>query len=879
MSTKQPRNSIASFLSTDDEISVELNKCVMEPSMIDKYLEEFSTLMVPKSMITTKIAKLYYQSKNSDDVKSKIIGSDKASMFNEKIKTFKVDSSAIAIRKKITPITSVPQIATRAELIVQYTMTMAANANWMIKISIVKRIDNSMELETRLKSFKIMLMDTSFEKMTNEAFDYVTTELLRINPEPIDYMQLLELIHLVSDKSNTDQKNDEYQNAIFNLARDIFRDVTTITKFKRDSGFKRLCPSPIELNRILYFKKVIPAIDNYYITDKMDGLHALLVIDEIFKIGGKKKNYIGANIYAVSDKIYNINTCDYKRNRSTIVEHTVLDVEMMEEKNGEHSFHCFDVIALASRRVNGIPFYKRIEYFGAANELLEKYELGSTKEFIRLTSDKYCEQIKEFYKKPRNYKIDGIIFTPAGTFFKEAIKLRKSKFEKIFNTEYSNTISFKWKPLDQLTIDFYIMDYPKKNTYALCSGVDSKTFKLLKMSFFDGYKAPDSPNSFQYFPIQFETYDGEFNFQWKPSKEDETIIGDLKTLNGMVGEFRLANDNGILENPQLLRLRTDRISDIERGEYYGNALRYSELIWHSIKYPLKIVDMCNPTNNAYFAAEDTDGWYKAGRGFNSFVKTHLMELYLPVGKDSRLMDIAAGKGQDLARSVELGYSDIVAMDKDTDALTELLERKYNLRVKSRHASASIHIKKIDLENTADENIKNLKIPTDSVDNIMINFAIHYICHSGALNTPSPVDEFIKLCKFYLKQGGRVMITTFNGQDVFDKLKNSDEWDVVENNRIKYSIKRDFASDTMTDMDQQIDVLLPFSAGEYYKEYLVNYKYVQQRFEQNGFSMIKSDSFESLLRAFKKQNNNGYKGLTEGDKEYVSLYGYMIFEKK
>ncbi len=883
-SARQSRSLISAMLSGKNDLSVELKKRVIDPSAVETYISSFESIAVPKSRVIANVAKMFYKSATGQDVKMKVLGTDTSSMFNEQAKSCKLDSSSTIVSKKITQIPSVPHMASRAELTMQITMALLADPNWLLRIGLTKRIDNPTELMTRLKPAKDALMDTPFSRMDQAAFDYITTELVRVNQEPIEYVELIDLVDLVAGSSALDETSDEeYQGAIFELAKDIYRDATMISRFKRESGFKRLCPSPIELNRILFFKKLLPAIDTYYMTDKMDGLHAVLVIDEVFKTHGRKKNCIGTNIYAVSDKIYDVSSGDIRQAKNTFVEHTVLDVEMMVDAGSNITFHCFDIIAMKSRRVVGLPFHKRFEHFGAADALLDKYDLGGVKEFIKLSKSEYCAQITEFYNKPRPYKIDGIIFTPAGMFYKDAVKLRKSRFDRVLNTGYTDTISFKWKPLEQLTIDFYIMDYPKqKGHYALCSGVDIATFNKLKMSFFDGYKAPDSPNAFQYFPIQFETYDGEFEFVWKPSSADTQVIasaiGDDASIVGMVGEYQLADRNGILAKPRLLRLRTDRTGDIARGEYYGNALRYSELIWHSIKYPLLIETMCGSASNAYFAADDTDGWYRASRGFNSFVKSYLMEMYLPAGQNSRLMDIAAGKGQDLARTIDLGYSEVVALDKDTDALTELLERKYNLRVKTKHSSAAVHIKKIDLEDSAADTIKALKLAGDSADSMMINFALHYICHSALPNKSEPLVEFAKLCQFYLKPRGRVMITTFNGEDVFNRLATENEWSVSENNRLKYSIRKGYASDTLTNLDQSIDVLLPFSAGEYYQEFLVNYGYVQAVFEQHGLGLITSDSFESLLRTFRKQNMRGYREMTAGDKEYVSLYGYMIFEK-
>ncbi|KAL4094295.1 hypothetical protein PRIC1_009956 [Phytophthora ramorum] len=485
---------------------------------------------------------------------------------------------------------------------------------------------------------------------------------------------------------------------------------------------------------------------------------------------------------------------------------------------------------------------------------MEKHDVGTIKTFIKLAKDTYGKQIKEFYDTKRAYHIDGLIFTPEGEYYKVAVKQRKNKYESIY---YSTTISFKWKPLDQLTIDFYLMKHAsKKDTYMLCSGVDATTFKHLQLSFFEGYKAPEAPNSHRYFPIQFEPSDGGFNVQWMPSKDDLALCNvDCKTFDGMVGEFTFADKRGKLDKPKLLRLRTDRVHDITKGEYYGNALRYAELIWHSINYPLTIDALCKPSDVGYFASDD-NGWFKAQRSFNSFVKSYLLETYLYTQTKSkaRIMDLMAGRGQDLS------------------------QRKYNFRVKRKEATANIHIKRADFEESSETNIKALKIPAGSVDSSIINFGLHYICHNAGPDQLDPLTEFAKFNAHYLKPGARLMITAYNGEDIFKLLTAAPEWSLNENGRIKYSINRTFSSDVLTDNDQAIDVLLPFSGAMYYREYLVNYDYVQKVFEANHFKLVKTDGFGSLLRSYKKQNARGYNSMTTEDREYVSLYGYMIFER-
>lgn len=864
------RQTIATFLAesgkSQSHLTIEISKLIMDPSEVVALTKAMGT-----PIATQSIVKLFYQKaeKLSCDTQKRIFASDKSVanyMNNEQVREFFINqNSTKLIATKISQISNVPQTADRVAIIRRFSFLIEGSPNWLAQLDLVRELNNPKEFESRLRSCKQQLLDTELSEMNLEAYDYVRTNLEQIGVEPTTAPEILELI----DKFQTgDGDHSLYQEMIHKLAKEIFfRDPVMVSQFKRQSGFKRLCNNTVELSRPIYFKQVMPVIDSFYITDKMDGVRAMLVIDEQYRKNGSRKIDLGADIYAVSDKVYNI--LQSNAVKATGSDLTVLDVEMLTEGK----FYCFDVITIKSKRLSGYPFKTRIQHFDEAKALMDKYDLGGLKTFVKLTKEGYAKQIQDMYSEKRDYHIDGIIFTPEGMDYKAAIAAKKNKYDRIFNTGYTNTISFKWKPLDQLTIDFYLMAHPsKKGSYVLCSGIDANTFALLKMSFFKGYKAPDAPNSYKYFPIQFEPYDGEFNYEWTPT--DQT-----QSLDGMVGEFTFAKGDTLLETPKLLRLRTDRVQDIAKGEYYGNALRYAELIWHSIRYPLTIKAMGNPSDVGYFADNNND-WYHAQRGFNSFVKTYLMETYLynPSAGSANLIDIAAGKGQDLARAIDIGFDEILLMDKDTDAIYELLERKYNLRVKRKGAAANVHVKRVDLEYSSERNVKDLKLPEHKFQSCMINFAIHYIAHSASVDQQDPLTEFAKFVSYNLKSGGRLMITAFNGEDVFRLLVDKPEWELKENGRVKYSIKREFNSKEFMNTDQSIGVMLPFSGSVYYNEYLVNYTHLQDVFEKNGFKLVKSDSFASLSRTYKKQNPKGYEIMSAADREYVGLYGYLIFEK-
>ena len=887
------RVSIAYFLAKakDANLSIELSKLVMDPIDSKNYIENFSSVTVPSSKSIQSFAKLYHRgSSGSFDVKTKTFGTNQTAMFNEKIDTYHLDKTTKLALTTTTPINSVPQTATKIDLTTRYAFELINHTNWMLQVDLTKSLTNPLEFASKLAASKALLVDVKLEEMNSVAYDFVLTTLVYVGSETLTQKEIGEVIadidsdcaFDVGDDSDSTQK--KYQDAIYSLAKDIFRDAMVIAQFKRQSGFKRLGANTVELSRPIYFKQVLSTIDTFYMTDKMDGTRAMLVIDEVYRRSGHRRIFLGTDIYAVSDQVYPISSFERPTNSKTIEsDHTVLDVEMMIDAKGNKTFHCFDVISFASKRMANFPFKDRFAKFDEVQTLLDKYELGSVKEFIQLTKDGFATEIKDFYNKKRPYHIDGLIFTPAGMHFKEAAKLKKSKYDRVFNTDYSSTVSFKWKPVDQLTIDFYLMANPKKKgSYVLCSGIDTKTFDRLQMSFFDGYEAPVTQNAHRYFPIQFEPSDGDFDYVWTPEKDEEkicTVDPECNSLSGMVGEFQFADKKGLLSKPRLVRLRTDRVQDIAKGEYFGNALRYAELIYHSVRYPLTIEAMCDPTDRGYFADGD-NSFYQAQRNFNSFVKTQLMETYLysKSGKNLRLMDIACGRGQDIARAIDIGFEELILLDRDVDAIYELLERKYNLRVKRKGATANIHAKKADLEDSSADTIKALKMEPASVGSCMINFALHYICHSSAPGKLDPLTEFAKLVGYYLKSGGRLLITTFNGKDIFELLKDKDEWSLNENGQLKYSIKKEFSSDVLTNTDQSIAVKLPFSGDQFYSEYLVNYEYVQTVFEANGFKLVKTDSFGSLLRDYRKSNAKGYASMSDQDKQYVSLYGFLVFEK-
>lgn len=697
--------------------------------------------------------------------------------------------------------------------------------DWIIALTLNAEVSNPLEFKSKLQLFKEQFQ---LDEVNDQFIDFVAYEL-ETNKEDVD-----DNIPDMSELIGSD--NSDYQEELFKLAQTIFRDRHIIEQFRFKSGFKRLVPNTVELSRPIYSKMVLPDIDNYYITDKIDGKRSLLVISEY--MNGTK--VVGTIVKSISDKVTIVKQMG--KTTSPKIISTLLDAEMISKDE----FHVFDVVQYRNKRLNLSPFHERFEFFTKANQLVSKLNIGKTKEFVKLDKADYKNQIKEFYSKKREYEIDGLIFTPMGKRFDKEDR-------RAINTNYNNTISYKWKPLDQLTIDFYLMKI-KKGTYVLCSGVDKITFNKLRMKFFDGYIAPESANSFNYFPIQFEPSSGDFDYVWKSSNEE---------LDGMVGEFRFYKNGKKLDKPELIKIREDRIPDVKRGEYYGNALRYSELIWHSIKYPLTLEGLLDPPSG-YFSVM-SDDWYFAQRAFNSYVKSYAAQSYLLecIDKDAKMIDFMAGKGQDIARHIDIGFNELYAVDKDVDALYELLDRKYNLKIKTKEATGLIRIKQADLS------VDQPELATACAG--VLHFGIHYLC-----NDSKSLENMFKLASKYITH--RLAITCLDGARVFDLLQGQDEWTQFENDRLKYLIKKNYASPELTNVGQEILVKLPFS-DEPYPEYLVNIKFLEQVADKYGFALKVQKSFQDMLPSFKRENKLTYQQLTEADKNWCGLYSLVVFEKK
>jgi SAM-dependent methyltransferase len=722
-----------------------------------------------------------------------------------------------------------------ARIKLRYSITLD---DWRLDITLIKNIATFSNLSLLKEAKNKMLFDINLANFIDEApwrsTDYIEFELEYVGDIHNISIQSLAIANTLfkdSSDDSTDSALDQdvsiYQSMLFKVA--TFIKPKQAQRFKHRDGIKQLSNQVVELDKNIYLRDVAKDITNYFITDKIDGYRSILYISP-------------DGSYALSDKETKLDL-----ETSSIY---IFDTEFYED-----FYYIFDVMVWQDETIVDKPFNERLKYFDQAKDMFKN--TIKTKPFIKLTKD-FRTQLRDFKKEKKPYKIDGIVLTPS---------------DGLYNT--MNV--FKYKPIELLSTDFLIRlcpsrllgikpydNIPGKTLYILFSGIARNVYFKLNMRLINKYDdiftGIDSKRLPQYFPIQFQ-----------PSTDLYAYLfwSDNADLDNKVGEF-VYNEN----QWHLHRLREDRQVEVTRGNYFGNNYRVAELNWMSYQDPLVIEDI---KDTSYFQERD-DNLQKGSRSFNSYVKTSIFKQFK---NTNWVMDIASGKGQDLFRYASVGTRNLICLEIDNIALFELIYRKHdfgNMGGRDKGGNMQILCHRLDMTDDFQENIEALKplsIPQQHINLIVCNFAFHYF-----LENRKSLVNVIKFINHYLSPGGRFVFTAFDGAAIIRLLNDNDgEWTVKVGDKIQYSIKKQYEINYLEPIGQTIDVFLPFSNLQYYKEYLVNIENVANEFSKFGFVLETDQSFSEYLEDYQKSSKGGFSSMSAADKKYVSLYHYYCFYKK
>jgi SAM-dependent methyltransferase len=722
---------------------------------------------------------------------------------------------------------------------------------WRLDMTLVRNID-TLSNPANLKTAKSkMLFILPINKFIDDApWNYV--HQVELEMEYIGDQKIITTKHVADAvsliKSYVDSLSDgqvgtnpvadnEYQEAIYQIARIV--DGKRANMFRSRFGLKQLSNQVIEMDKNIFLNKVLSNIEDYWITDKVDGKRAMIHINK--------------------DKAVSVSSDLKKLGESKVTGDYIFDTEAYEDGH-----YLFDVLVLNGRDVTKIPFNERYKLFSDAITASKKVSGLNLKlkPFTKLTKD-FQEQIKKLKSTKKPFETDGYVLTPGSGM-------------------YASMKAYKYKPIDQLSVDFLVKKCPQKllgvipylsngrTLYLLYCGISKQVLGKLKMELMKQYESvfPQINKYYlpDYLPIQFDPSDTGFAYLY---------WSDDKDLDNTIGEF-------VVENPtqkassykwKLLRTRDDRQVELARGNYFGNNYKVAEMTWMSYQNPLVIETMDIDNEGRYFQGSESV-IHKASRNFNSFAKTKIFEQFR---ETENVMDIASGKGQDLFRYAKNKMKNLTFIEIDKTAIMELIARKHDFSKLRSNESMGVLTQQLDLNRDYKINIQQLvesriRIPPKKYELIVCNFAFHYLIADRR--------ALVNIGKFvanYLKPGGRFVFTAFDGQEVVDLLEeNGGEWKSDIKN--KFHIIRDYSGTLIQPVGQKIKVLLPFSADAYYTEYLVHIDFIEAEFAKLGMVLETNQSFGEFLQEYERIDRKSQTKMDDDDRLYTSLYHYYGFYK-
>ncbi len=593
---------------------------------------------------------------------------------------------------------------------------------------------------------------------------------------------------------------------------------------------KKLLPNAIELSRNVFITEIWPEIQEaaFAITDKADGERMIIhAAQEVFLIAADKKIQLAA-AWTHGESIFE---CEYVDGKAYI----------------------YDIIMLDGKNLTKLPFKERWQ---------PDFKLGLKdvyfKKFYFLDSKNYVKQLKASFAAELPYETDGLIFSS-------------------INEPYRRMRHYKWKPIEKSSIDFLCKKAPvlkpgkdiKKlelerragliskeepnNKYFLFCSISPHDFKMLGLRHVQGYETLFERKKEPVFPVHFcpSSQPLAYQFEWDGENLDDQIVEfGYQPSTNFAGHA--------VPSLKFMRIRHDRQDDYKKG-YYGNYFRIAEFVWNSFNDPLTkeiIMDPQKAVADMYFQ-KPSDEWIRV-RKHNNNVKRMVIQKYASGSKWA--LDLACGKGQDLLKYSSAGVRNIIMVDSVPDNISQVIQRKYsNLKVIKN--PMSVYTFCIDLKGGASEicqEISSNGIPFETINFISCNLAIHYL-----LGDPEQFENTVRMFANFATSGTKIMITSLDGSKVFNLLKSGN----FTSKSGKFAIKKMWTGGRLLTCGQKISIKLPF-AETAMEENLVNYKALEQEFKKYKIKLTDFGTFgEDFLD-----------GLTEEEKNYISLHSWAVFVK-
>ncbi len=648
----------------------------------------------------------------------------------------------------------------------------------------------------------------------------------------IEYLDNITILNLKEiEKQLTMIKNNG-----LNDNKHILKDIQNLfsDKFEFNRSIKRIPPHMLNFKKItnhlvaLNSTNINNIFKNYSVTEKADGENNFIFVTK-------------SAIYLINDRS-NIRKLPLELKDKSL-HNSLINGEYINYLN---SFYTFDILIYKGKEVTDkfLPErYKYIQEFEKGIKSSDEFKI-CTKKYYMSDMIKSSDKIYNHTKFP--YKIDGLVFTPTNTGFRST--------------------AYKWKPLNELTVDFLVKQSPEKGLFYLfvtINKVDMDKYKMRPDNDHEKLFPMYSRNAY-YVPIKFQV----------PNLNQKTYLVKNNTLkDNTVVEFYY--DKKWIP----LRVRVDKTENYQKSmrmrKFFGpNAFAVAYDTWNSLHIDPITSDII--TGKSPLPKSVKMSRYFKGKSrkecdiimmnvFHSRVVKHMLyqEYIGKPRKNHNVLELSGGRGGDVHKWVNNHIRYLTVHDIDQVALDEAKRRldgmKHGLRIKFVQGDLNM-----DISN---------KFGTHKFDSISMQFAIHYM-----LRNEQTLSNLFATIDKNIKKGGYFIFTTLDGNLVFNLLaKNSiqynESYDFNKNGKKVIGIKRLYKDNTFEKYGQEIAVYVE-TIGEHAGEYLVNFDNLVEFFITKGYKLVKSEYFKDILDTWENKSK-----MSEAEIKFSSLYRYMVLEKK
>ena len=734
-----------------------------------------------------------------------------------------------------------------------------------------------------------------------------------ISDKKLDEEYYIRQLHFMLD-SNILPLKKEYQQSILKDYMTLIKSVFS-SNAKLDDNIVMFAPKPatLEKHNLASIKEsygiTTSIFENYAVTEKADGLRFLLYINnegKAFLIETSSKQVRGCNI-------------------TTTLKNCLLDGELVlcQDRllnNSKDLFAIFDIYYYNNEKITQLPLLddsvkSRYNYM---NKFVDSISNSSSHDIIvkkQLTSNdilKNCDEIlanKESY----DYHIDGLIFTPTKIPVLGAYANKPVEVDNINSLSWNKVL--KWKPPDENTIDFIVIEQGKHKLET-----DGKVYKeySLNVVFNSMDMEPISiANGIQYmFNTKNRVVDKnvyslrQFTVDDIPQSVYIEVVNNKcftskneEILNNSVVEFSYDNSKLISNKKKWkpLRIRHDKnkIYNFGKGELNKTANSYfvAMNIWRSITNEVS-TDMISGKQdfdvNIKTYLTGLDVYYKRSisshnlisskmNQFNNhIVKADLYKISVDTEHKSNksLLELACGQASDLNRWIANNFTKVLGIDYTLDNITNPRSGAYSRFLNSkmytnnskmlfaagdcskpiRNGKASDNIDTESKEllkyifngnKNANKFDKIRNFPT-KFDVVSCMFSIHYF-----FENEEKLDGFIKNVAENIAEKGK-FILTFMDKDLVKKILKPDGKaigkDPISNATVWAIIRNpDYNINTSVVYNQKIDVFIE-NTGRLISENLVDLNILITKLSKCNIQLVESQTFEETFKNKKTEIN-------------------------